>query len=493
MFLHRPKNNPANFWYFYRGKFPFHDEHNYFMKITLYGAAGDVTGAAFHVQTTEASLLIDCGMFQGGKQADELNRAAPPVDYKQLDSIVLTHAHLDHCGRLPLAVRAGYSNAIYATTATIQIASLILRDSLKVYTSDLEKLNRMRQRQGKKRLEPLYDREDVEQAIRQMEAIPYRQPYMVAPGMKVVAHDAGHILGSVSLKLMVTEEGKEKSVVFSGDLGPAGLPIVKDAEPFREADVVFMESTYGDRDHKSLSETLEEAVKIVQEAIRSKGKILVPSFAVGRTQDLLYYLDEAFHRGNVPTFPIYLDSPMAIEATRIYLQHPELYDEESQVMNLRGQFRKDLNRIHLAETPEQSKQINEVTGTCMIIAGSGMCTAGRIVHHLRHNLWRPETSLVIVGYQAVGTLGRQLVEGAGFVKIWGETIAVKAKIYSLGGFSAHAGQSDLLTWFSAIAPSRPKVILIHGEEKAREALKAKLGQEFSIRAETPGLRETIEL
>lgn len=463
------------------------------MRITLYGAASGVTGSAYHVETKEANILIDCGMFQGGKEADKLNRSAPPVDFKRLDSIVLTHAHLDHCGRLPLAIRAGYNNAIYATPATIEIAGLILRDSLKIYTSDLEKLNRMLQRQGKKKLQPLYDKEDVEQAIRQMESIPYRQPYMVASGIKVIAQEAGHILGSVSLKVVTTEDGKEKSVVFSGDLGAAGIPIIKDPEPFTQADMVFMESTYGDRDHKSLSATLEEARTIIHEAIESNGKILVPSFAVGRTQDLLYYLDEAFHKENLPSFPIYLDSPMAIQATKIYLQHPELYDEETQVLNLRGQFRKDLAKVHLTATPDQSKAINDVAGTCLIIAGSGMCTAGRIVHHLRHNLWRPETSVVIVGYQAVGTLGRQLVEGAEYVKIWGETIVVKAKIYSLGGFSAHAGQSDLLKWFSVIAPSKPRVVLIHGEDKARSVLAEKLKQEFGVKAEVPGYGKTVQV
>jgi len=463
------------------------------MRITLYGAASGVTGSAYHVRTSKADILIDCGMFQGGKQAEKLNRSAPPVDFTRLDSIVLTHAHLDHCGRLPLAIRAGYGNAIYATPATIEIAALILRDSLKVYTSDLEKLNRMLQRQGKKMLEPIFDKEDVEQAIRQMVAIPYLQPYPVAPGIHVIAREAGHILGSVSLKVIATEDGKERSVVFSGDLGATGIPIVKDPEPFTDADMVFMESTYGDRDHRSLSATLEEARTIILKAIESSGKILVPSFAVGRTQDLLYYLGEAFHKENLPPFPVYLDSPMAIQATKIYLQHPELYDEETQVLNLRGQFRKDLAKIHLTETPDQSKQINEVTGTCMIIAGSGMCTAGRIVHHLRHNLWKPETSVVIVGYQAVGTLGRRLVEGAPFVKIWGESIAVKAKIYSLGGFSAHAGQTDLLRWFSAIAPSNPRVVLVHGEDKARAALAEKLLRQFGVKAEIPGYGEEIQI
>jgi metallo-beta-lactamase family protein len=463
------------------------------MKITVYGAAGGVTGSSYYVETAEARILVDCGMFQGSKKEEEQNQTAPPVDYSHLDAIVLTHAHLDHCGRLPLAIKAGYKHAIYTTPATIEIAALILRDSYRIHISDLEKINRMRKRQGKDPLTPLYEESDVEQAIAQMESIPYHQSYMVAPNLKVIAHEAGHILGAVSIKLIDTSQKKHKSVVFTGDIGGNGLPIIKDSEPFTDADMVFLESTYGDRDHKSLPATLDEAVEIVNEAVAMKGKILVPAFAVGRTQDLLYYIDEAFHQGNVPTFPVYLDSPMAIEATKIYLQHPELFDEESQVLNLRGQFRKDLTRVHLTETPEQSKRINEVKGTCMIIAGSGMCTAGRILHHLRHNLWRPETSVVIVGYQAYGTLGRMLVEGEPSVRIYGEEIAVKAKIFKLGGFSAHAGQTQLLQWFSAMAPSHPKVVLVHGEDDARRALAQKIQSDFGLKAVIPEMGDVIEV
>lgn len=463
------------------------------MKITIYGAAGGVTGSAYYVETSEARILVDCGMFQGSKKEEEQNRFAPPVDYKRLDAIVLTHAHLDHCGRLPLAIKAGYKHAIYATPATIEIAALILRDSYRIHISDLEKINRMRERQGKDPLPPLYEESDVEQAIAQMESIPYQQPYMVGPKLQVIAHEAGHILGSVSIKLIDSSEEKPKSVVFTGDLGGNGLPIIKDSEPFTEADMVFLESTYGDRDHKSLPATLDEAVEIVKEAVAMKGKILVPAFAVGRTQDLLYYIDEAFHRGNVPTFPVYLDSPMAISATKIYLDHPELYDTESQVLNLRGQFRKDLTRVHLTETAKESKKINDVKGTCMIIAGSGMCTAGRILHHLRHNLWRPETSVVIVGYQAHGTLGRMLVEGEPFVRIYGEEIAVKARIFKLGGFSAHAGQTQLLQWFSFMAPSKPRVVLVHGEDKARKTLAEKILTDFGLKAAIPDIGDTLEV
>jgi len=463
------------------------------MKITLYGAAGDVTGSAFYVQTRDASLLVDCGIFQGGKSAELRNKKPPPVDYQRLDAIILTHAHLDHCGRLPLVTQAGYRGPIYATPATMEITALILRDSLKVQTSDLEKLNRRLKRNGKSPVTPLFGEEDVEQAIRLMQPIPYNVDFPVVPGVRITVREAGHILGSCSIALTATEGGAEKTIVFSGDLGPQGMPIVRDPEPFTRADLVFMESTYGDRDHKPLQATLNEADSIIRDTIAAGGKILVPSFAVGRTQDLLYYLDIASHKGTIPSFPIYLDSPMAIQATRIYMRHPELFDEEMQKLGSTGQIKRDFSRIHTTATPEESKKINDVAGPCMIIAGSGMCNAGRIQHHLRHNLWKPETSVMIVGYQAEGTLGRQLVNGAKFVFIYGERIAVRAQIHKLGGFSAHAGQRDLLNWFNAIAPSRPKVALVHGEAKGREALAKILENQYGIHPFLPVYGDIIEI
>lgn len=463
------------------------------MKITLFGAAGDVTGTAYYLKTKQSAILIDCGMFQGGKDSELRNKKAPPVDYKTLDAIILTHAHLDHCGRLPLAIKAGYNGPIYATPATMDLVDLILRDALKVQNSDLEKQNRRLRRLGKPPLEPLFREEHVEKAVQLMRPLPYHTEVVIATGITVTADEAGHIMGSATLKVTVKEGAFSRSVVFSGDLGPYGMPIVRDAENFTSADLLFMESTYGDRDHKPLADTLKEMEAIIRHALETKGKMLVPSFAIGRTQDLLYYLEQAFADGDLPPFPIYIDSPMAIEATRIYMNHPELFDEEMTDFSKDGELMKYRGYIHPTPTPEQSKRLNDIDGPCMIIAGSGMCNAGRIQHHLRHNLWRPDAAVLIVGYQAEGTLGRRLVDGASWVSIWGERISVKAKVHKLGGFSAHAGQSDLLRWFDTIAPSRPRVVLTHGEDRARIPLAKIITERYGITPLLPYYNDVIKI
>jgi metallo-beta-lactamase family protein len=463
------------------------------MKITFFGAAGGVTGTSYYVESGQSAIMIDCGMFQGGKNEELKNKFAPPVNYDTLNSIILTHAHLDHCGRLPLVARKGFKGTIYATPATIDLVILILHDALKVQTNDLEKLNRMLLRNGRSPVAAPYDEKDVEAVIRHMKPMPYHQPFPVAPGMEIVVDEAGHIMGSGSIKLSVKEGRKKKTVVFSGDLGQKEMPIVRDSEPFTEAGMVIMESTYGDRDHKPLQETLDEAITIIRHALDSKGKILIPSFAIGRTQDILYYIEHAFQKGGLPRFPIYLDSPMAIEATKIYMSHPELFDKEMKQFIAEGEMLNDPEYIHATPSPEESKRLNDVPGPCMIIAGSGMCNAGRITHHLRHNLWRPEASVLIVGYQAEGTLGRRLVEGDKSVRIFGERIAVRAQIHKLGGFSAHAGQSDLLKWFNAMAPCRPKLVLTHGEDKARQVLSDIIRHRYGLIPVLPQYEDTIEL
>ena len=463
------------------------------MQITLFGAAGDVTGSAYYVEAAHSSILVDFGVFQGGKDADIRNRKLPPINIKQLQAVLLTHAHLDHIGRLPLLTRNGYNNPIYATPATIEVAGLILHDSVKVQTMDNERFNRKRARQGKPPIQTLYSVEDVEKVLKLLTPVGYREYFSVAPGMTARVAEAGHILGSVSIELTLEEEGRKKIVVFSGDIGPQGMAILNDPEPFSIADLVFMESTYGDRDHRSLKDTLLEGEQIIREAIGCSGKILVPSFAVGRTQQLLYYLDAAAHQGKMPHFPVYIDSPMAIEATRIYMRHEELYDEEARVMNENGELKTDLSHVNFSSTADESRALNFIEGTCMIIAGAGMCNAGRILHHLRHNLWKPETSVVIVGYQGGGTLGRMLVDGAKEVRIFGEKIAVKAKIHSLGGLSAHAGQSDLLRWFDKVAPSKPQLVLSHGEDKGRQPLAALIRQKYGIVAVLPEYGQRIVL
>ncbi len=324
------------------------------MKITLFGAAGDVTGSAYYVETDLGKVLVDFGLFQGGKQLETRNLRLPPIDISKLDSVILTHAHLDHTGRLPLLTKAGYQNPVFATPASIEMSALILHDSAKVKKLDIDKANRKRSRSGQSHLQPIYSIEDVDHALKLFTPIPYNEPVTVAPGISIGAVEAGHILGSVSFELTVIEKEKKKVVVFSGDIGPIGMAILKDSAPLPYADLVFLESTYGDRDHRSLKDTLLEGETIIRQAVKDKGKILIPSFAVGRTQQLLYYMAAAFHRGDFPVFPVYLDSPMAIEATNIYMKHTELYDEEAMELVRSGELKADLSHVNMSTTPEES-------------------------------------------------------------------------------------------------------------------------------------------
>lgn len=463
------------------------------MKITIVGAAGgEVTGSAYYVQTRSAGVLVDCGLFQGGKKSEALNR--PPTTPKQkLDAVLLTHGHLDHTGRLPLLARRGHKMPVFATPATIEMTSLILRDSARIQAADTERRNRKRQRAGEEPQEPLYTPEDAEAIIRRLQPVPYQQPVPVAPGIKAIWAESGHMLGSASIQLIIEEEGREKCVVFSGDLGPKGALILKDFEPFKHADLVFLESTYGDHDHRPFTETVEEFVRIVKQTVEKRGKILVPTFAVGRAQLLTSLLAWMFRKKKVRPFPIFLDSPMAIEATNIYMRHRELFDADMTRFVSEKPLRADLKSMTMSVTAEDSMKINDQSGPCLIMAGAGMCNAGRILHHLKQNLWQPDTHVLIVGYQSRESLGRRLVEGEKLVSIHGEKVAVKAKVHTLGGFSAHAGQSDLLTWFSALAPNKPRVVLTHGEDGPREALAAKIQQRFKLRSTLPGMGETIEL
>ncbi|HXC67227.1 MAG TPA: MBL fold metallo-hydrolase [Nitrospiraceae bacterium] len=463
------------------------------MKIRFLGATGDVTGSAYQVMTKTASLLVDCGMFQGGRKEKAKNRLTNQIEGRRLDAVVLTHAHLDHIGRLPLLTKYGYRGPIYATQATVDVATLILRDGFFQQQGELERENRKRSRAGLEPLEPLYDEQDVRRLKPLVRTIEYDERVMVAPGVQARLVDAGHVIGSASVELTVEEGGQKKVVVFSGDLGPRGAPLLEDPVPFAYADVVVMEATYGDRNHRSLYETAVEARKIVRKAVDRQAKILVPVFAVGRTQLLLYLLAAAFRNKTLPKFPVYLDSPLAIEATKVYGKHNELFDAESKALMKSGKLRRNLETVRFCPTAYDSRKLNEVKGPCLIMAGSGMCTGGRILHHLRHNLSRPETAVLIVGFQSHGTLGRMLVDGAESVSIFGETVAVRASIHTLGGFSAHADQKGLLEWFGAVAPSKPRLIITHGEDKARKTLAGLIRAKHGRQAKLPNLGDAIEL
>ncbi|MBI5774994.1 MAG: MBL fold metallo-hydrolase [Verrucomicrobia bacterium] len=463
------------------------------MKITLHGAAGEVTGSAYLVETDRARVLVDFGMFQGGARTEAKNVLPSGLDVPRLDAVLVTHAHLDHTGRLPLLTKAGYAGPVLATKATIELAGLILRDSAKVQLYDVERTNRRRERSGKPPVEALYTAADVERMMERFHTVEFHTPVAVAKGISARYVEAGHMLGSASIELTVEEEHRRKIVVFSGDLGPTGLAIVREAETFKRADAVFLESTYGDRNHKPMKETLAEFRALIEQAVRQKARILVPAFAVGRTQQILFHLDELFCGGTVAPFPVYLDSPMAIEATQIYQHHPDLFDTEVRDMQRACDIARRHAHVKPTPTPQDSMALNSAPGPCCIMAGSGMCSAGRILHHLRHGLWRPETVVMIVGFQGEGTLGRQLVDGAAEVKIFGETISVRAQIHTLNGFSAHAGQGELLKWFQSLAPSKPQVVLTHGEARGREPLAELLRKRHGVRPLLPGQGDVVRL
>lgn len=444
--------------------------------------------------------MIDCGMFQGDRRSEARNRTLPPGRAELIDAVVLTHAHLDHCGRLPVLVRAGFAGPIYATPATIDLASVILRDAASIAESDALELTKRRLRAGKSAVEPLYTGKDVERVLGLFEPLEYDHAIEVVPGVTARLVDAGHILGSGSLELTLHEPGREQDddagqrrIVFSADIGQPGSPILRDPRRLSRADVLVLESTYGDRDHKRLDQTIDEFASVLREALRSRGKVLIPAFAVGRTQDLIYHLGELFRAGEVPRCPVYVDSPMASAATRLYAKHWALHDDEARHLVKQRKDPLHFAGLTFVKTAQQSRQLNE-RGGCVVIASSGMCTGGRIVHHLRHGLWQERTHVVFVGFQAEGTLGREIVDGAKHVRIFGETIAVKARVHTIGGFSAHAGQTQLVEWcrpLAADAKRKPTVYLTHGEDRQRHALARALKGELVLRCHLPMMGDAV--
>ena len=445
------------------------------MELEFLGAAGEVTGSMYLLTLGEHKVLLECGLIQGGRKSEARNHDPLPFDVKDLDAVVISHAHIDHSGRVPLLVRRGYTGPIYCQNATKALCTIMLPDSGYLQEKDAQWENKRRRKNGKPFVEPLYTKQDAQDCLGQFESYAYEEPFEPVAGLTVRFFDAGHILGSSIVELRYQGDEGERILVFSGDLGFRDAPVMDDPARLKDAHAVLMESTYGDRLHRAFDDTLEELAGVFEEARASQGNVLIPAFTVGRTQDLLYLMAEHFDEWNIGDWHIFIDSPMGIDATDVYADYRHLYG--AKLFGPDEEFIK-LERVHMTRTTEESMVINQVKSGGIIIAGSGMMTGGRIHHHLKNNIWRPECHLVIVGYQAHGSLGRRIVDGAEDIRLWGETYPVRAKVHTIGGLSAHADQQDLIDWYAAFE-TRPPLYLVHGESRAQEPLANRLRTDLS--------------
>lgn len=466
------------------------------MQLRFFGAAGEVTGSSTLVETAQARLLVDFGLHQGFTTAERRNRSVPPFRAAQLDAVILTHAHLDHSGRLPMLAGSGFAGPVYATPATIELTQILLEDAAHLQQMTTERANRKRSHRSghsERVSRPLYTISDIETLMPRFRPVEYGQPWQPAPGVTARFVDAGHILGSASVELVFEDAGRRRTVVFSGDIGPRGAPLLADPITFDHADVVVLESTYGDRDHRPLPQSIDELAGILRNARTPAGKVLIPAFAVGRTQQLIYILGDLVRHGHLLAPLVYIDSPMATEATDLYRRYGNLFDDESMQIVQTGDTPLRFPGLRTTRTPEESRSLNSLGGGAIIISAGGMMNGGRILHHLRHGLGRPETHVVIVGFQAEGTLGRRLVEGAKQVHVLGRLIDVKAQIHTLNGFSAHAGQSELVAWLSTMARSKPRVLLNHGEDRQRQALSERIKHDLGLEVERPDYADIVRV
>ncbi len=460
------------------------------MKIRFLGAARKVTGSCYHLVTDGTEVIVDCGMNQG-RNSDTLNRQPFRFEPGKLDALLLTHAHLDHSGLIPKLIDEGFTGRIITTSATAELTEILLLDSAHIQEKDAEWQTKKALRAGKDvTFEPLYNTEDVKACLPYFDHNGYDRIHELPGGVKFRLVDAGHILGSATLELWFHDNGKEKKIVFSGDIGKNGNPIIRDPQHVTEADYVVVESTYGNRFHKDLESSIDELAQVITETFKRGGNVLVPSFAVGRTQDVLYILNRLVKEGRLKDLEVYIDSPLADKATKIYMSHPEFFDAET--VNA-FQFRSSVGmKIHFTTLIEESQKINRIKSRAIIIAGSGMCEGGRIRHHFKHNIWRPECSIVFTGFQVPGTLGRLIVDGAKRAYILGEEMAIRAKVHTIGGFSAHADQGELLEWLSAFT-NDPKVFIVHGEEKVSLEFEQIVQEKLGLTTYVPRLGEELEI
>ncbi|MGI6703292.1 MAG: MBL fold metallo-hydrolase RNA specificity domain-containing protein [Clostridia bacterium] len=464
------------------------------MKVTFLGGAEIVTGSCFLIETEKKKFLVDCGLFQG--KEEDLNKVPFDFDINSIDFVVLTHAHIDHSGRIPKLVKDGFRGPIYATKATADLCAIMLPDSGHIQEMETEWLNRKRTRAGKELVEPLYTAEDARQSLQYFKHTFYGDVIGIGDSISMRFNDAGHILGSSIVEIWIEQSGKKIKLVFTGDIGQNNQPILRDPTIIKEADYLFIESTYGNRLHENFVDRVGKLHEIIDKTVRRGGNVIIPSFAVGRTQELLYHLnglkedrDNEYLKG----VKVFIDSPLAISATQIFVDNPQCYDEETVKLLKSGDNPFEFDDLYFTRTAEESMRINEITGGAVIISASGMCEAGRIKHHLKYNLWRPEASIVFVGYQAVGTLGRAIEDGAQKVKIFGDEIGIAAEIHKIEGFSGHADRDGLLDWLSGFTRKPRKVFMVHGEKDSARDFAKTVTQRLGIETVVPVMGETIDI
>lgn len=468
------------------------------MKLTFLGAARTVTGSCIMVETGSKVILVDCGMFQGRTKEETLNEQPLPVAPSEIDYVLLTHAHIDHSGRIPWLYVNGFKGEVIAQKATVDLCRILLPDSGYIQEFETEWKNRKRMRAGREPVEPLYNHSQALESLKLFRSVAYDEMIQLTDDIRVRFKNSGHMLGSAFIEMWVCENGRETKTVFTGDIGNTDMPILKDPEPIEEADYVVMESTYGDRLHNDKKNKAGRFLEIVLDTLDRGGNVVIPSFAVGRTQEIIYEINknltlpkEKIKR--LMNTPVYIDSPLAISATDVYRQNLDCYDEEAKWYIENGDNPLDFPNLHFSKTADESRALNEITGGSIIISASGMCEAGRIKHHLKHNLWREKSTILFVGYQAEGTLGRRIKDGAKKVSIFGEEISVSAHIESIEGYSGHADYIGLINWLKNFKQKPKGIFLVHGEESALYSLSEKIRDEFGIDPIIPSREETYTI
>ena len=474
------------------------------MKVTFCGATKTVTGSNFLVEGAGKKFLVDCGLYQGGAKDEIKNEEPFPYDINEIDFMLLTHAHIDHSGRIPKVYKEGYRNPIYATNATCDLCAIMLPDSGHIQETETEWKNRKRIRRGEEELVPIYDAETAAKSLELFKGEPYNQIIELDDDIHVRFNDAGHMLGSSTIEIWIRENGENKKIVFSGDLGNNDIPLLAEPTMIQDADFLVMESTYGNRLHIKNENKAKTFINIVTDTIKNGGTVVIPSFAVGRTQEILYELNKIKDsEDDSPEFerkyrllmntPVYVDSPLAISATEVFKENMDLFDEETQELIKRGDNPLEFPGLKFTQTVEESKALNESDESAIIISASGMCEVGRIKHHLKHNIWNPKNTILFVGYQAPGTLGRKIVDGAKTVKIFGEEVAVNARVEYIEGYSGHADQAGLLHFVDSFVKKPNHIFLVHGEEESQKALRDKINENFDLPVSIPDYCESFDL